>query len=85
MWWWVLVTFVFITAAQASIPLFVVFSEDLAGTMEWGFFIGHILGLAAVPMVLGCLGLFFRRNRGVAYFVVSLVAFGIMTFGDLAA
>lgn len=82
--WWVLVTFVCLIALQAGPPLYIVIVQERLAGFDWAGFIGYALGSVAVPMVVGCLGLIYRRHAGLAYFVLSLAVFLFASFGNLA-
>ncbi len=68
---------------QAGPSLWIVFSEGRAEGFDWAGYVGYQLGSLAVPLVVGCLGLIFRRNPGLGFFVVALSVFVIATFGNL--
>jgi hypothetical protein len=82
-WWWVLFTFVFLLVLQTALPLYIIFSEGLAQGFDWMGFIGFSLGLLAVPLVIGCLGLLWRSRRGLGYFLVSLAVFLLLTSANV--
>ena len=64
--------------------MLLVFSDGLTDVFDWAGFMGYSLGSVAVPMAFGCFGLLIRRNRGLGFFVVSLIMFFVAEIGRLA-
>lgn len=79
---WVSVTIAFLAVLQFGPSLAIIVQRDMLGHMDWAGYIGYQLGSLFVPLVIGCLGLLFRRNRGLGYFVVSLIVFLFASVGS---
>ena len=43
--------------------------------------VGETVGRAAVPIVLGALGFFWRRHQVIGYWIVFFLILGLMAFG----
>ncbi|HID66867.1 MAG TPA: hypothetical protein EYP31_00995 [Roseibacterium sp.] len=76
--------FVILLGFQSGPTLLLVFSDGVADVFDWAGFTGYSLGSVFIPMVFGCLGLLFRRNRGAGFFVVSFLVFFTAEIGRLA-
>lgn len=79
---WIAATVALIATLQITPSLLIVFQRDLAGSFDWPGYIAYQLGTLVVPLALGCLGLLFRRNPGLGYFIV---AFSVFLFSSLGA
>lgn len=73
-----------IAVLQIGPSLAIIIQRDVAGGFDWAGYIGYQLGSMAVPLVVGCLGLLFRRNPGLGYFTVSVLVFFMAMIGSLA-
>ncbi|WP_341861900.1 hypothetical protein [Gymnodinialimonas sp. 57CJ19] len=82
---WVGVTIAFLAVLQFGPSLAIIVQRDMMGQMDWAGYIGYQLGSLFVPLVIGCLGLLFRRNRGLGYFVVSFMVFVFASLGSTLA
>ncbi len=72
-----------IAVLQAGPSLTIIIQRGIAGSFDWAGYIGYQFGSLAVPLAVGCLGLLFRRNPGLGYFVVSIAAFLLVSLGNL--
>jgi hypothetical protein len=79
----VLATIVVIVALQAGPSLWIVFARGLAANFDWIGYTAFQLGSLVLPLAVGCLGLLFRRNPGLGFFVVSVAMFVFATLGNL--
>lgn len=79
---WIWITIAVIAVLQIGPSLFIVFSRDLANQFDWVGYIAFQLGGLVIPLALGCLGLLFRPNRGLGYFIVAFLVFLFATFGS---
>lgn len=70
---------------QITPSLLIVFQRGIAGSFDWRGYVIFQLGTLFVPLAIGCLGLLFRRNRGIGFCVVSVLAFLFSTLGSLTA
>lgn len=77
------ITVLVIAVLQSGPSLSIIFQRGIAGSFDWAGYIGYQLGSMAVPLALGCLGLLFRRNPGLGYFVVAIAVFGFVSLGTL--
>ncbi|WP_166486141.1 hypothetical protein [Jannaschia sp. CCS1] len=80
---WIWVTITVIAVVQVAPSLFIVFQRGIAGSFDWIGYIIFQLGTLIVPLAIGCLGLLFRRNRGLGFFIVSVLAFVFSSLGSL--
>lgn len=76
-------TIILLAVAQAGPSLWIVFSRGLAPSFDWLGYSIFQAGSLAVPLAAGCLGLLFRRNRGLGYFLVAITVFIVATLGSL--
>lgn len=83
--WWVVFTFVFLFGLQTGFPLYIIVSEGAVAGFDWAGFIAFSLGLIAIPLLLGCLGLLWRRRPGLGYFLIAFVAFVVLNSANLIA
>ncbi|MEX3014877.1 hypothetical protein [Gymnodinialimonas hymeniacidonis] len=83
--WWVLFTFILLWGLQAGFPLYIILSEGVASGFDWAGFIGFSLGLIAIPLLLGCLGLLWRKRPGLGFFIVAFAAFVVLNSANIVA
>lgn len=79
---WVFITVVVIAVLQFGPSLSIIISRQIAGEFNWAGYISYQIGSMVVPLVVGCLGLLFRRNRGLGYFIASILVFVMASIGS---
>lgn len=72
-----------IAVVQVAPSLYIIFQRGIASRFDWAGYVAYQLGSLSVPLAIGCLGLLFRRNRGLGFCILSVVAFLFSTFGNL--
>ncbi len=80
-----LFTFILLWGLQAGFPLYIILTEGAGSGFDWAGFIGFSLGLIAIPMLFGCLGLLWRKRPGLGFFLVAFVAFLVLNTANIVA
>jgi hypothetical protein len=81
---WVVATIVLLVILQAGPSLYIVASRGIGASFNWAGYIGYQMGSLVIPLAVGCLGLLFRPNRGLGFFVAALAMFLLAVIGNLA-
>ncbi len=78
-------TVVLLLVLQTAIPVYIIYSEGLASGFDWAGFVGFSLGSIAIPLLLGCLGLLWRKRRGLGFCLVALGVFFVLQGASLVS
>jgi hypothetical protein len=83
---WIAATFLSLLALQLGPLVWLVATGEVSveAIAAPEYVIGYTLGVIAVSMLAGCLGLLFGRVRGPAFLLISLSAFLFATLGQIA-
>jgi len=73
--WWILFTTFLILILQMGPGVIYVVSQGIAPAFDWAGFIGFSLGSAILPLVVGLVGLVWRRRPGLGYCLVAVLTF----------